>query len=80
MAEVQRQLLEAPPRTWWPTTRWASYELAAIHLSQEDPHSEAAQLAIDGMAALVEKLRSARRGRAHPSGCANQIRLAFMCR
>jgi len=56
MAEVQRQLLEAPPETVVANHAMGLYELAAIHLSQPDPDFDAAKLAIDGMAGLVENL------------------------
>ena len=79
MAEVQRQLLEAPPETVVANHAMGLYELGAIHLSQPDPDFEAAQLAIDAMAALVEQL-TGRLGEVEATlrDALQQIQLAFV--
>jgi hypothetical protein len=56
MAETRRQLAEAPVETVVANHAMGLYELAAIHLSSEPPNFEAAKLAIDATAAIVEGL------------------------
>jgi hypothetical protein len=53
MAEVQRQVLAAPAAQVVTNHIAGFYELAALHLSQEQPRFDEAQLAIDAMAAVV---------------------------
>ena len=79
MAQVQQQILEAPPEVVVANHAMGLYELAAIHLSQESPDFEAAQLAIDGMAGLVEGLKG-RLAETEPelNAALQQIRLAFV--
>lgn len=79
MAEVQQQLLEAPPENVVANHAMGLYELAAIHLSAEEPSLEAAHLAIDGMAALVEQLEG-RLGEAEATlrDALGQIQMAFV--
>lgn len=79
MAEVRRQLVEAPAEAVVANHCYGLFELAALHLSQPEPDFEAAKLAIDGMAALVDGL-AGRLGEAEGQmreGLA-QIRLAFV--
>lgn len=79
LAEVQRQLLEAPPEVVVANHAFGLFELAALHLSQERPDFVAARLAIDAMGAMVEGLRG-RLGEVEADlqdGLA-QIRLAFV--
>jgi hypothetical protein len=56
MAEMQRQLLEAPAAFVVANHCIALVELAALHLDQSPPRLEEAQLAIDALAAVVEAL------------------------
>jgi hypothetical protein len=79
VADVQRQLLEAPPETVVANHAMGLYELAAIHLSAEAPSLDAARLAIDGMAALVEQLEG-RLGEAEATlrDALGQIQMAFV--
>jgi hypothetical protein len=53
MAEVQRQILGAPASQIVTNHVAGFYELAALHLSQEQPRFEEAQLAIDAMEAVL---------------------------
>lgn len=53
MAEVQRQVLAAPAAQVVTNHIAGFYELAALHLSQERPRFDEAQLAIDAMAAVI---------------------------
>jgi hypothetical protein len=53
MAEVQRQILAAPASQIVTNHVAGFYELAALHLSQEQPRFEEAQLAIDAMEAVL---------------------------
>lgn len=55
-AELQRYLLQARATDVVAQHAMGLYELAAIHLSQEDPRLDDARLAIDAFAALVEGL------------------------
>jgi hypothetical protein len=79
MADVQRQLLEAPPETVVANHAMGLYELAAIHLSAEQPSLEAARLAIDAMTALVEQLEG-RLGEAEATlrDALGQLQMAFV--
>lgn len=79
LAEVQRQLLGAPPEVVVANHAFGLFELAALHLSQPKPDFPAARLAIDGMGALVEGLagRLGEVERDLTEGLA-QIRLAFV--
>jgi len=56
MAEVQRQLLEVPAAVVIANHCIGIFQLAALHLNQPEPKLEEAQLAIDGLAAIVEGL------------------------
>jgi hypothetical protein len=56
MAEVQRQLLEVPAAVVIANHCIGIFQLAALHLNQENPKLEEAQLAIDALAAIVEGL------------------------
>ena len=55
-AELQRFLLETPAEEVVAQHAMGLYELAVIHLSQEEPRLPDARLAIDGLAALVDGL------------------------
>src|SRR5438552_19104684 len=54
LAEVQRQLAETPARVVITNHCVGLFNLAALHLNQPEPDFEEAQLAIDGLAAIVE--------------------------
>ncbi len=54
MAEAQQRILSVPASTVIANHAMGLYELAAIHLSTEQPNFADAQFAIDAMAALVE--------------------------
>jgi hypothetical protein len=56
LAELRRQLAEAPVEGVIANHCYGMFELAALHLSQNPPSFEEARLAIDAMAALVEGL------------------------
>jgi hypothetical protein len=81
MAEVQRQVLAAPAAQVVTNHVAGFYELAALHLSQEHPRFEEAQLAIDAMAAVVEAVGDRLGENAEPLRQAlNQIQMAFVQR
>ena len=58
LAEVQRQLAETPAEVVVANHAIGLFQLAVIHLDQEQPNFAAAQLAIDAMAGIVERLGS----------------------
>ena len=79
LAELQRQLAQTPVDVVVANHAFGLFELAALHLSQEQPDFPAARLAIDAMAALVEGLQG-RLGQAEEDlvGGLAQIRLAYV--
>ncbi len=79
LAEARARLLEAPASTVVVNHALGIYELAAIHLTAEQPKLSEAQLAIDALAALVEGL-SGRLGEAEASlvDALHHVRLAFV--
>jgi hypothetical protein len=56
MGEAQRQLVEAPIEVVIGNHAIGFYELAALHLQQNPPNLRESRLAIDAMAAVVDKL------------------------
>lgn len=58
LAEVQRQLVETPVEIVVANHAIGLFQLAVIHLEQPAPDFAAAQLAIDAMAGIVERLGS----------------------
>lgn len=79
MAEVQRQILSAPAAQFVTNHIVGFYELAAIHLGQPEPDLDAARLAIDAMAAVLDGVE----GRLGEDGASlrdalTQIQIAFV--
>lgn len=66
MAQVRQQLLAAPASVVVANHAMGIYELAAIHLTAEEPKLPEATLAIDALAALVDGLPG-RLGEAEPT-------------
>ena len=56
MAAARDRLAQVPAATVVANHAMGLYELAAIHLSQEPPHFGEATIAIDAMAALIDRL------------------------
>jgi hypothetical protein len=56
VAEVRQQLAETPANLVVANHVMGFYELAAIHLSQQPPRFGEAAIAIDAMAAVLDKL------------------------
>ena len=79
MAEVRQQLLDAPASVVVANHAMGIYELAAIHLTAEQPKLADASLAIDALAALVEGLGE-RLGDAEPTlrEALGQLRAAYL--
>lgn len=79
MAEVRQQLLEAPAAVVVANHAMGIYELAALHLTAEQPRLPEASLAIDALAALVEGL-SGRLGESEPTlrEALAQLRAAYL--
>ena len=79
MAAARERLLETPAAMIVANHGMGLYELAALHLSQDSPNFTAATVAIDGLAALVERLEG-RLGDAEPTlrDALDQIRMAFV--
>jgi len=79
MEEVRRQLASVPASVVVANHAMGLYELAAIHLSSEPPNFTEAQVAIDALAALVERLGE-RLGDAEPTlvDALNQLRMAYV--
>lgn len=77
--EARRQLVEAPAGMVVGQQALQFYELAALHLSEEQPRLDDARVAIDALAAVVDKL-GARLGEAETPlrQALNQIQLAFV--
>lgn len=79
MAELERQLADAPAEDVVANHCYGMFQLAALHLGQQPPRLDDARLAIDAFAAVVESLGD-RLGPATTTlrdGLA-QIRLAFV--
>ena len=79
MAQARQRVLEAPADMVVANHAMGLYELAAIHLSEEDPDLVSARLAIDAMGQLVDNL-SGRLGEAEPTlkDALAQLRMAFV--
>lgn len=79
MDEVRRQLASVPAAVVVSNHAMGLYELAAIHLSADPPNFPEAQLAIDGMAAMVEGLQG-RLGESEPTlkDALGQLKLAYV--
>jgi hypothetical protein len=56
MAEAQQRIAEAPVEAVLANHLVGFYELAAIHLQQQPPNLEAASVAIDAFAAVLERV------------------------
>ncbi len=54
MAELSEQMANTPAEVIIANHAYGLFELAALHLARQPPQLEAARLAIDGFAALVE--------------------------
>ena len=81
MADVQRQILSTPAAQIVTNHIAGFYELAALHLAQEQPRFEEAQLAIDAMAAVVEAVGGRLGENDQPLRDAlNQLQMAFVQR
>ncbi|MDH3707539.1 MAG: hypothetical protein OES57_15840 [Acidimicrobiia bacterium] len=79
MADVQQRIAEAPAADVIANHVMGFYELAAIHLSQDTPNFEQAQVAIDAMSAVVDGLQG-RLGEAETTlrDGRSQIQMAFV--
>lgn len=81
LAEARSRLLETEVSTVLANHALGIYELAAIHLTADDPDLAEAQLAIDGLAALVERLEGRLgEGEATLRDALHQARMAFVQR
>ncbi len=81
LAEVQRQLLEAPVEVVIANHCIGLFQLAVLHLDQSPPNLAQAQLAIDALAAIVDGLGSRLRDQEKPLRDAlAQLRFAFVQR
>lgn len=81
LAEARSRLLETEVSTVLANHALGIYELAAIHLTADEPNLVEAQLAIDGLAAIVEGLQG-RLGEGEPTlrDALHQARMAFVQR
>jgi hypothetical protein len=79
MAQVRAQLLQVPASSVVANHVMGLYELAAIHLSNQPPNLGEGRVAIDAMAAVVEKLEG-RLGENEPvlRDALAQLQLAFV--
>ncbi len=81
LAEVQRQVAETPAEVVVANHAIGLFQLAVIHLDQSTPNLAAAQLAIDAMAGIVERLGSRLGDEEAPLREAlSQLQLAFVQR
>jgi hypothetical protein len=77
--EMQRQVLEAPAANVVAQHAAALYELAAMHLSQEQPRLADARLVIDALTALVEGLQGRLGAAEEPLAAAlPQLKMAYV--
>ena len=81
LAEARARLLEADAGTVVANHALGIYELAAIHLTADEPKLSEAKLAIDALAAIVEGLEG-RLGESEPvlNDALHQARMAFVQR
>jgi hypothetical protein len=79
MADVQRQMAEAPAAVVIANHAMGIYELATIHLRQQPPNLTEAKVAIDAFGALLESLQG-RLGQDEPTliQALDQLRMAFV--
>jgi hypothetical protein len=79
LAQAEEQLLAAPVEDVVANHCYGLFQLAALHLGQDPPRLDAARLAIDALAAIVESLgnRLGQSADALRDGLA-QIRLAYV--
>ena len=79
MAEARERLLATPAATIVANHAMGLYELAALHLSQQTPDFAEATVAIDALAAMVERLEG-RLGEVEATlqQALEQIRMAFV--
>ena len=79
MDEVRQQLASVPAAVVVANHAMGLYELAAIHLSSQPPNFVEAQVAIDGMAAIVEGLEG-RLGENEPTlqDALRQLQMAYV--
>jgi hypothetical protein len=79
LVELRQQLADAPVEGVVAQFAYQLFEVAALHLSLQPPNLAKAQLAIDGMAALVETLgeRLGEHEKPLRDGL-SQIRMAFV--
>lgn len=79
MAELRQQLAATPAAVVVANHCFGLFELAALHLSMQPPNLPEAQVAIDGLGALVDKL-TGRLGDAEEQLAAGlaQLRMAFV--
>lgn len=81
LAEARARLLETEVSTVLTNHALGIYELAAIHLTAEEPKMSEAQLAIDGLAALVEGLAGRLgEGESTLTDALHQARMAYVQR
>ncbi|MGI9033798.1 MAG: hypothetical protein ACR2HY_09020 [Acidimicrobiales bacterium] len=79
MSQVQTELLSTPASVVITNHCIGLFQLAALHLEQERPKLEEAQLAIDALAAVVESLGPRLGDDEKPLGDAlTNLRLAFV--
>lgn len=79
MMETQSRLLEADAASIVANHAMGLYELAALHLSQQEPDLAQASIAIDALGGIVDSLTS-RLGEAEPTlrDALGQLRLGFV--
>jgi hypothetical protein len=81
LADVQRQLVEAPVEVVIANHCIGMFQLAVLHLEQSPPNLPQAQLAIDAMAAVIDGLGSRLGDQEAPLRDAlTQLRFAFVQR
>ncbi len=79
MAAARERLVTTPAAVVVANHAMGLYELAALHLSQQEPNFAEATIAIDGLAAIVEGLKG-RLGEAEPTLTEglDQLRMGFV--
>ncbi len=79
MAEARERLLSTPASVIVANHGMGLYELAALHLAEQNPDLAEATVAIDGLTAIVDKLEGRLgEGEATLREALDQIRMAFV--
>lgn len=79
VAQIRAELAETPPEIVIANHLMGMYELASVHLTQDEPNMEAARLAIDALGSVIDNCQG-RLGEYEESlvGARQQLQMAFV--